>query len=175
MPEVVDAEIVGADEDLDRGFVAIPPAVVQEAIAGNTLLEIKNSLDAVWLHDDESELPQDQSLCATHVIAVHFLEKALKDLGDFSPQAYTPSVRGWMVVAQKALMDLHAMGTPKHTNHGDLFKIAEIVTEFLGNGHKMLNQNTKQRDRKAMAGQLLAEMVTMNVEGDKETKSHATE
>ena len=109
------------------------------------------------------------------MIAVHFLEKSLKDLGDFSPQAYTPSVRGWMVVAQKALMDLQAMGTRKHTNHGDLFKIAEIVTEFLGNGHKMLNQNTKQRDRKAMAGQLLAEMATMNVEGDKETESHATE
>ena len=139
MPEVVDAEIVSEEEGPVRGFVSTPPAVVQEAIAGNALLEIKNSLDAVWIHDEESELPQDQSLCATHVIAVHFLEKALKDLGDFSPQAYTPSVRGWMVVAKKALKDLQAMGTPKHTDAGDLFKIAEIVPGFLGDGHTVSN------------------------------------
>jgi len=172
MSEVIEPEVLEPEELTDPGFVVAPPAAVQEAIAGNALLEIKHSLDAVYLHHNETELPQDQSLCATHAIAVHYLEKALLELGEFSDQAYTPSVRGWRVVANKALKELRAIGTPDHTSQGDLVVIADAVTDFLGNGHKMLTQKTKQHERKKLTAQLLAEMLTMDVNDAQEEESH---
>ena len=176
-PEVVECEVLEPEHSTDPpGFVVAPPAMVQEAIAGNTLLEIKNSLDAVWLHHKESALPQDQSLCATHAIAIHFLEKAIVELGEFSEESYTPSVRGWRVVAAKTLRDLEAMGKPDYTNSSDLVEIANIVTGFLGDGHLMLNQKTKQHERKKLATRLLAEMLSMEVEEPtKELESHGSE
>ena len=173
--EVVDVEVLGPEEEAPPGFVVAPPAFVQEAIAGNTLLEIKNSLDAVWLHHAETALPQDQSLCATYEIAVHFLERAVTELGEFSPASYTPSVRGWRVVAEKTLRDLKAMGKPDHASLSDLALIADIVTTFLGDGHKMLNQKTKQRERKKLATRLLAEMLSMDVKEPRRLESHGTE
>ena len=174
MSEVIEPEVLPPEELTDPGFVVAPPAAVQEAIAGNALLEIKHSLDAVYLHHNESELPQDQSLCATHAISVHYLEKALKELGEFSDQAYTPSVRGWRVVANKALKELRAVGTPDHTSQGDLVAIADAVTDFLGNGHKMLTQKTKQHERKKLTARLVAEMLSMDVNSDQEIESHGT-
>tara|TARA_R110002020_G_scaffold16272_3_gene57445 strand:- start:1980 stop:2513 length:534 start_codon:yes stop_codon:yes gene_type:complete len=170
--EVVDVEVLGPEEEAPPGFVVAPPAFVQEAIAGNTLLEIKNSLDAVWLHHKEAALPQDQSLCATYEIAVHFLERSIGELGDFSSASYTPSVRGWRVVAEKTLKDLKAMGKPDHEKASDLAKIADIVTSFLGDGHLMLNQKTKQRERKKLATRLLAEMLSMDVKEPRGLESH---
>tara|TARA_R110000824_G_scaffold2607_9_gene12044 strand:- start:1830 stop:2372 length:543 start_codon:yes stop_codon:yes gene_type:complete len=173
--EVVEAEMLPPDEEKTPGFVIAPPSFVQEAIAGNALLEIKNSLDAAWLHVDETALPQDQSLCATHAIAVHFLERSLEELGEFSPESYTPSVRGWRVVAEKTLKDLQAMGKPDHTSLSDLAMVADIVTSYLSNGHKMLNQKTKQYERKKLATRLLAEMLCMDVKEPRRLESHGAQ
>ena len=173
-PEDVDVEVLSPDEEKAPGFVVAPPAFVQEAIAGNALLEIKNSLDAVWLHSEETTLPQDQSLCATHAIAIHFLERSLTELGEFSPESYTPSVRGWRVVAEKTLKELQAFAPPDHKNGRHLAKIADIVTGYLRDGHKMLNQKTKQYERKQLATRLLAEMLCMDVKEPRRLESHGT-
>jgi hypothetical protein len=173
-PEVVEVEVLGPEEEKAPGFVVAPPSFVQEAIAANALLEIKNSLDAVWLHGDETALPRDQSLCATYEIAVYYLERSIEELGEFSPASYTSSVRGWRTVARKTLEDLRAMGKPDHTSQNDLALVADIVTSFLGDGHLMLHQKTKKRDRKKLATRLIAEMLSMDVKEPRRLESHGT-
>jgi len=174
MSEVIDPEVLEPELDDGSGFRIVPPAPVQEAIAGNAFLEVKNSLDAVWLHHEEIELPQEQSLCATYEIAIIMLEKALKDLGDFSPQAYTPSVRGWMAVAQRTLQQLEEMGKPDHNKPMDLMRVAEIVTGFLQAGHTMLSQKTSQKERKRLTLQLFAEVASLAIEEGTEVESHGS-
>lgn len=172
-PDVVDAEVLEPEAVREPGFVVAPPALVQEAIAANALLEVKNSLDAVWLHSSEIALPREQSLCATYEIAIYFLERALTELGEFSAASYTPSVRGWRVVAESTLESLKEMGKPDHKSPSDLEKIAKIVTLFLGWGHKMLNQNTSNLERKKLATRLLAEMLVVDHK-PKELEAHGS-
>ena len=83
-------------------------------------------------------------------------------------------MRGWRVVAEKTLKDLQAFAPPDHEKASDLVKIADIVTAFLGDGHKMLNQKTKQYERKKLAGRLLAEMVSLDVKEPRRLESHGT-
>ena len=64
------------------------------------------------------------------------------------------------------------MGKPDHASLSDLALIADIVTTFLGDGHKMLNQKTKQRERKKLATRLLAEMLSMDVKEPRRLESH---
>jgi hypothetical protein len=175
MSEVLEPEVIEPELSEGSGFRVVPPAPIQEAIAGNAFLEVKNSLDAVWLHHEEITLPQDQSLCATREIAIFMLGRALKELGDFSPQAYTPSVRGWRAVAQKTLLELEAMGKPDHADPLALARIAEVVTSFLAGGHTMLSQRTSQRERKRLTVQLFAEIAALALEEDTEVESHGTE
>ncbi len=157
--EVLEAEVIIPEKgvhDKPVRFVATPPAVIQEAVAGEAILEIKNSLDAVHLFGNETELPREQSMCATYHIARAYLQDSLNAFEDLSDSALTPSVRGWRLVARDSLAKLKDMGAPDHTNQEHLRKIATIVTEFLAGAHLMLSQTTSNRERRDFAGKILA-------------------
>lgn len=157
--EVLDVEVIipeKEDATADRPFMAAPPSVVQEAVAAGTIFEIKNSLDAVHLHHDETLLPQDQSMCATYHIARAYLQDAVNVFKPLDDAVLTPSVRGWRIVARDALGKLKEMGPPDHKKSADLEKIAKIVTDFLTGAHTMLAQSTKNSDRRKLAALILA-------------------
>lgn len=158
MSEVEEVEIL-EPEVIEVGSYRVPPAAYQEAIAGNALLEIKHSLDAVWLYGNEVSLPREQSLISTYKIARHYLEEAFAQLGSHSPEAYTPSVRGWIGIADQTLhaLELIGDGTPNHENPVHLSQISEVLVRFMELGHKMLLQKTTNKERRGMKGLKLAE------------------